>query len=168
GPSRITTISRKCWFLTFIDHHTRFTWIFLLNENFDVALMWQNGKTNTSLKLLGLQVPKQRSLRIFGEAILIATYLINRLPTRILNFQNSLVKIHYIVAFVHSHDPSVPNLTPKHTNAFLSTIPLTKEGINVELPSKDGLLDISNLCLHFPNMSLENYDVGNEIHEEEY
>nr|KYP41061.1 Retrovirus-related Pol polyprotein from transposon TNT 1-94 [Cajanus cajan] len=41
GPSRITTMSGKCWFITFIDDHTRVTWVFLLQEKSDVTLVFK-------------------------------------------------------------------------------------------------------------------------------
>ncbi|KAL0557503.1 hypothetical protein IC582_006047 [Cucumis melo] len=37
GPSKITTSSRKRWFVTFIDDHTRLTWVFLVSDKSEVT-----------------------------------------------------------------------------------------------------------------------------------
>ena len=37
GPSQIPTLSGKRWFITFIDVHTRLTWVYLLREKGDIA-----------------------------------------------------------------------------------------------------------------------------------
>ena len=36
GPSKVTTISGKKWFVTFIDDHTRLCWVYLMREKSDV------------------------------------------------------------------------------------------------------------------------------------
>jgi len=36
GPSRITTKEGKKWFVTFIDYHTRTSWVYLLKEKSEV------------------------------------------------------------------------------------------------------------------------------------
>ncbi len=36
GPSRIPTLSGKKWFVTFIDDHTRVSWVYLLKEKSEV------------------------------------------------------------------------------------------------------------------------------------
>ena len=36
GPSRISTISGKRWFVTFIDDHTRMSLVYLMEENSEV------------------------------------------------------------------------------------------------------------------------------------
>ena len=36
GASRVATQSGKMWFITFIDDHTRITWVYLLKEKYDV------------------------------------------------------------------------------------------------------------------------------------
>jgi len=41
GPSRVTNLSGSRWFITFIDDHTRNTWIYLLKENSDTASMFK-------------------------------------------------------------------------------------------------------------------------------
>lgn len=42
GPSRITNISGKRWFVSFIDDHTRTTWIFLMKEKSEVGPIIKN------------------------------------------------------------------------------------------------------------------------------
>ncbi|TYK29238.1 Beta-galactosidase [Cucumis melo var. makuwa] len=37
GPSKVTTSSRKRWFVTFIDDHTRLTWVFLIFDKSKVT-----------------------------------------------------------------------------------------------------------------------------------
>ena len=42
GPSKITTSSGKRWFVTFIDDHTRLTWVYLITDKSEVSSMFQN------------------------------------------------------------------------------------------------------------------------------
>lgn len=42
GPSRVTTQSGKSWFITFIDDHTRVTWVFLLKEKSEAEMVFKN------------------------------------------------------------------------------------------------------------------------------
>ena len=37
GPSRIKNISGDRWFVSFIDDHTRLTWVFLMKEKSEVG-----------------------------------------------------------------------------------------------------------------------------------
>ena len=41
-PSKVTTSSNKWWFVTFIDDHTRLTWVFLISDKYEVASTFQN------------------------------------------------------------------------------------------------------------------------------
>ena len=41
GPSRVATFSGKRWFLTFIDDHTRVTWVFLLKDKSDAESVFK-------------------------------------------------------------------------------------------------------------------------------
>ena len=36
GPSRVSTLSPKKWFVSFIDDHTRVSWVYLLKEKSDI------------------------------------------------------------------------------------------------------------------------------------
>ncbi|RVW69729.1 Retrovirus-related Pol polyprotein from transposon TNT 1-94 [Vitis vinifera] len=144
GPSRIKNISGTRWFVTFVDDHTRVTWVFLMKEKSEVGhifqtfnLMVQN-QFNSKIQVLksdnakeyftsslstylqnhgiihisscvdtpqqnGVAERKNRHLLevarclmfssnvpnyFWGEAILTATYLINRMPSRVLTFQS--------------------------------------------------------------------------------
>ena len=42
GPSKITTISRKKWFVTFINDHTHLCWVYLMKEKSKVGKHFQN------------------------------------------------------------------------------------------------------------------------------
>ena len=41
GPSRTSTSSGKKWFVTFIDDHTRLSWVYLIREKFDVETIFK-------------------------------------------------------------------------------------------------------------------------------
>ncbi|KAL0556045.1 hypothetical protein IC582_004550 [Cucumis melo] len=42
GPSKVTTSSGKRWFVTFIDDHTRLTWVYLITDKSEVLSIFQN------------------------------------------------------------------------------------------------------------------------------
>ncbi|CAN1129341.1 Retrovirus-related Pol polyprotein from transposon TNT 1-94, partial [Linum perenne] len=42
GPSKISTLTGKRWFVTFIDDHTRMCWLYLLKHKSEVSLVFQN------------------------------------------------------------------------------------------------------------------------------
>ena len=42
GPSKVTTSSGKRWFVTFIDDHTRLTWVYLITDKSEVSSIFQN------------------------------------------------------------------------------------------------------------------------------
>jgi transposase InsO family protein len=42
GPSKVTTMSRKRWFVTFIDDHTRLCWIYLMHEKSEVEKIFKD------------------------------------------------------------------------------------------------------------------------------
>lgn len=86
-----------------------------------------------------MNVPKY----LWGEAVLTACYLINRMPSKILNFQtplNTLLKafplfhvlnlppkIFGCKAFVHNHQPNQSKLDPRaHTCIFIGYSPTQK------------------------------------------
>ena len=41
GPSRVKNISGARWFVTFIDDHTRVTWVFLMKDKSEVGPIFQ-------------------------------------------------------------------------------------------------------------------------------
>ncbi|TYK26806.1 Beta-galactosidase [Cucumis melo var. makuwa] len=41
-PSKVTTSSGKRWFVTFIDDHTRLTWVYLITDKSEVSSIFQN------------------------------------------------------------------------------------------------------------------------------
>ena len=82
--------------------------------------------------------------QFWGDSILIATYLINRMPSRVLSFITPLQKFqeffphsrlgaHLLLhvfgstVFVHTHGPKRNKLDPRHLNvSFLATFPHKK------------------------------------------
>ena len=42
GPSKVIASSGKQWFVTFIDDHTRLTWVFLITDKLEVSSIFQN------------------------------------------------------------------------------------------------------------------------------
>ncbi|KAA0045027.1 Beta-galactosidase [Cucumis melo var. makuwa] len=185
GPSKVTTSSGKRWFVTFIDDHTRFTWVYLITDkskvsaifqNFyhtietqfhkEIAILWsdngrefqnhnlseflaskgivynscaytpqQNGVTERKNRHLlevahSLMLSTSLSSYLWGDAILTAAHLINRMPSRILHLQTFLecLKESYpstrlvsevllcvfgCTAYVHSFGPNKTKFTPR-------------------------------------------------------
>ena len=35
GPSRVNNLSKEKWFITFIDDHSRTTWVYLVREKYE-------------------------------------------------------------------------------------------------------------------------------------
>ncbi|KAL4018679.1 hypothetical protein IC575_022296 [Cucumis melo] len=42
GPSKVITLLGNWWFVTFIDDHTRLTWVYLITDKFEVSSIFQN------------------------------------------------------------------------------------------------------------------------------
>lgn len=143
GPSRVANLNGSRWFVTFVDDHSRLTWVYLMKNKSEVGDIVKQYITlirtqfNTTIKVLrsdngteyvnhelkdylgnlgihhqtscvytpqqnGVAERKNRHLldvaraimfatntpKIYwGEAILTATYLINRMPSRVLSFK---------------------------------------------------------------------------------
>ena len=143
GPSRIKNVTGTRWFVSFIDDHTRLTWVFLMKEKSETGQIFKNFKNmiqtqfQSKIQILksdnardyfnsilgeflakegivhlsscvdtpqqnGIAERKNRHLlevarslmfstnvpKLFwGEAVLTAAYLINRMPSRVLKFQ---------------------------------------------------------------------------------
>ena len=62
GPSKITTSSRKRWFVTFIDVRTRLTWVFLVSKKSEVTSAFRDFyhtvETQLKVKIAILQSDK--------------------------------------------------------------------------------------------------------------
>lgn len=157
GPSRIINTTNTRWFITFIDDHTRVSWVFLLKQKSDAAMTFQNfhsmikNQFNANLQVLhtdngteyfnsilgdyllsngiihksscagtpqqnGIAERKNRHLlevaralmfttsvpkHFWGEAILTAVYLINRMPSRVLKYHTPLSIL--LQAYPHTH-----------------------------------------------------------------
>ncbi|RVW77068.1 Retrovirus-related Pol polyprotein from transposon RE1 [Vitis vinifera] len=180
GPSRIKNISGTRWFVTFVDDHTRVTWVFLMKEKSEVGhifqtfnLMVQN-QFNSKIQVLksdnakeyftsslstylqnhgiihisscvdtpqqnGVAERKNRHLLevarclmfssnvpnyFWGEAILTATYLINRMPSRVLTFQSP--RQLFLKQFPHTRAPLLiyhsKYLVARHSSCVPNTI----------------------------------------------
>ncbi|KAL4030324.1 hypothetical protein IC575_008560 [Cucumis melo] len=186
GPSKVTTLSGKRWFVTLIDDHTRFTWVYLITDKSKVSAIFQNfyhtietqfhkkiailrsdngrefqnHNLSEFLALKGIvhqdscvYTPQQngvterknrhllevaRSLMLstflpsylWGDAILTAAHLINRMPSRILHLQTPLeclkesypsthlvskvpLRVFGCTAYVHSFGPDQTKFTPR-------------------------------------------------------
>ena len=186
GPSRVRHITHSRWFVSFIDDHTRLTWVFLMKDKSEVGQVFKNFNSmiqtqfHTKIQVLRtdnakeyfktvlgdyllsqgiihqsscVDTPQQngiaerknrhllevaRSLMFstqvpkhhWGDAILTATYLINRMPSRILNHQtpcqillktfpnthiisNLPLKIFGCSAFVHIYPQNRGKLDPR-------------------------------------------------------
>lgn len=211
GPSRVHNITGSRWFVTFIDDHTRVTWVFLMKEKSEVGKIFEvfhnmvqtqfqskiqilrtdNGREYYNLALTsylqkvgivhqsscvdtpqqnGVAERKNRHLlevtrsimsatnvpkQFWGEAVLSATYLINRMPSRILDFKTPLstlqttfpaskilssipLKVFGCSAFVHNLNPHRSKLDPRsikciflgyspHQKGYRCYSPITKK-----------------------------------------
>ncbi|KAL0543454.1 hypothetical protein IC582_018550 [Cucumis melo] len=201
GPSKVTTSSGKRWFVTFIDDHTRLTWVYLISDKSEVPSIFQNFyhtiKTQFHTKIAILRsdngrefqnhnlseflaskgivhqtswayTPQQngvaerknrhlvevaRSLMLstslpsylWGDAILTAAHLINRMPSRILHLQTPLdclkesypstrlvsevpLRVFGCTAYVHNFGPNQTKFTPRAQACVFVGYPLHQHG----------------------------------------
>lgn len=164
GPSRIKSLSGARWFVSFIDDHTRLTWIFLMKEKSEVNHIFQKfhmmiqNQFNAQIQVFKtdnaseyfkshlesylshhgiihtsscVNTPQQNGVAerknrhilevarallftsnmpkyFWGEAVLTAAYLINRMPSRVHKFQSPhqvLLKIYPHTKFISSDVP---------------------------------------------------------------
>jgi hypothetical protein len=90
--------------------------------------------------MIDMHVPKS----YWGDALLTAAYLINRMPIRVLDFKTPLEvlspplyyspKVFGCVCFVHIHSLTRGKLDHVLLNVFLWVIPLLRRSINVIIP----------------------------------
>ena len=165
GPAKTKTQANARWFVTFIDDHTRTTWVYLMKEKSEVNQIFQSfysyvkNQFHTSIQILrsdnakeylsssmkefltkqgihhqtscvytpqqnGVAERKNRHLlevtraimiernvpKIFwGDAILTAAYLINRMPSKVLNFSTPIQKL----LETYPNSPLIHTLPPK-------------------------------------------------------
>ncbi|KAL0553933.1 hypothetical protein IC582_007837 [Cucumis melo] len=202
GPSKVIATSGKWWFVTFINDHTRLTWVYLITNKSEVssisqniyhtietqfhtkiAIFWsdngwefqnhslgeflasksivyqssctytplQNGvaerrnrhlpKVAHSLMLLSISLPSY----LWGDTILTAAYLINRMPSRILHIQTPLdclkefypftrlisevlLRVSRCTAYVHNFDPNQTKFNPRAQACVFVGYPLHRCG----------------------------------------
>ncbi|CAL9023669.1 unnamed protein product [Prunus brigantina] len=136
GPARVTSHGFR-WFVTFIDDCTRLTWVYLMKNKHDVASILPefcamvSTQFHASVKvfrtdnrgeyvnhtltqffrdqvarslMLDMSVPHH----LWGHGVLAAAYLINRTPSRVLDF-----KTPFDVLCAHTPPVSVSKLPPK-------------------------------------------------------
>ena len=58
GPSRVITISKKKWLVTFIDDHTRLCWVYLMSEKSKVGQIFKDFYTMVETQF-------QKKIRVF-------------------------------------------------------------------------------------------------------
>ncbi|KAK0593418.1 hypothetical protein LWI29_036352 [Acer saccharum] len=207
GPSRVNNISGAWWFISFIDDHTRITWIYLMKEKSEAGAIFKNFNSmiqtqfQTKIKVFrtdnakdyfnslpgkylmdqgivhqsscvdttqqnGVTERKNKHLlevarsimfttnvpkHFWGEAVLTATYLINRMPSRVFKFQtpcqailcsypdtqiiSSLpLKVFGCTAFVHIHQHHRSKLDPKAIKCLFLGYSPTKKGYKCYSP----------------------------------
>ncbi|XP_068666389.1 uncharacterized protein [Aristolochia californica] len=90
GPVKIVSLNDKRWFVSFIDDHTQ-------------------RKNHHLLEVVHASLfEAHMSASYWGEAIATAAYLINRIPSSVLQFKTHLSVLHKTIS-----SPAVPNLPPK-------------------------------------------------------
>lgn len=210
GPSRHPTPSGKRWFVTFIDDHTRTTWVYLMRDKSEVESIVKaffqmvttqfhkrvqifrsdNGKEffNKTLNHFLLEngvvhqsscvnTPQQngvaerknkhllevaRSLLfqnsvpkyLWGEAVLTAAYLINRMPSKVLRFKTPMevflenfpnnrllstlpLKVFGCTVFVHNNEPNQSKLSPRAKKCVFIGYSPTQKGYKCLDPSSN-------------------------------
>ena len=141
----------------------------MLHQSFCVNTPQQNGvseRKNCHLLeisrslLFALNVPK----RFWGDDLLIACFLINRMPSKVLQFQTSLqtlqkyfpekrifskldLRIFGCIAFVHLHDPSLSKLDARSCKCIFLDILQFKKVIGVIRLRKESILFLKMLLL---------------------
>ncbi|KAA0053629.1 Beta-galactosidase [Cucumis melo var. makuwa] len=238
--SRVTTSSGKRWFVTFIDDHTRLTWVYLITDKFEVPSIFQNFyhtiKTQFHTKIAILRsdngrefqnhklseflaskgivhqtscayTPQQngvaerknrhlvevaRSLMLstslpsylWGDAILTAAHLINRMPSRILHLQTPLdclkesypstrlvfevpLRVFGCTAYVYNFGPNQTKFTPRAQACAFVGYPLHQRGYKCfHSPSRKYFVTMDvTFCENRPYFSVSHLQ-GENVSEE--
>uniref|UniRef100_A0A2N9FBM1 Integrase catalytic domain-containing protein n=1 Tax=Fagus sylvatica TaxID=28930 RepID=A0A2N9FBM1_FAGSY len=145
GPARTTGLCGARYFVTFIDDHSRLTWVYVLKDRSQLSATFQSFYAEISnqfnAKLLAFRTDNAReytesSFQEFltsRDAVLTATYLLNRMPSRVLKGKSPFeilfadkspfsvpLKVFGCVSFVHNLNPSRDKLDPRaHKCIFL-------------------------------------------------
>ena len=240
GPSKITTLSGKRWFVTFIDDHTRLCWIYLMNKKSDVKNLFTNfynmieNQFQTKIGILhsdngteyfneqlgeflekkgifhqstcrdtpqqnGIAERKNKHLLevaraimfymhvpkyLWGEAILTASYLINRMPTKVLTYKTPFdclktffpdtrlfsdlpAKVFGCTAYVHVPSQFRSKLDPRAIKCVFLGYSSNKKGYKCFDPQTKKFhvsMDVSfvETKSYFPNTSLQGETSGVE------
>ncbi|KAI5350823.1 hypothetical protein L3X38_003714 [Prunus dulcis] len=145
SPARITSNGFR-WFVTFIDDCNRPTWIFLLKKKHDVASILPGFYTMVSTQFHarvknGVSERKNRQLLevarsfmldmfvpyyLWGHAVLSIAYLINRTPSRVLDFKtpHDVFGDHVSPVSVSKLPPKVFGVLPKLMSTFINRVNL--------------------------------------------
>ncbi|GKV28220.1 hypothetical protein SLEP1_g37301 [Rubroshorea leprosula] len=101
GPSPTPTMGGSRYFVLFIDDHTRFTWIYLMKSRSELSQIYIDFATMVKTHILdsvcALLISSSCPKRFWGEAALTAAYLINRIPSSVLNNQSPYERLHGIL-----------------------------------------------------------------------
>ncbi|KAJ7961715.1 Retrovirus-related Pol polyprotein from transposon TNT 1-94 [Quillaja saponaria] len=169
GPSRVVSLSGYKWFVTFIDCFSRTTWVYLLRAKNEVFTCFQmfhklvctqfdckvkilrsdNGTEYTEAErknrhllevarslMFTMNVPKA----YWGDAVLSAAYLINRMSLRTLDFNTPLdvlqgncsfvvpPKVFGCVCFVHEHGKNISKLDHRALKCIFIGYSATQKG----------------------------------------
>ncbi|XP_074314573.1 uncharacterized protein LOC141649792 [Silene latifolia] len=102
GPYRTASRTGAKYFLTILDDHSRVTWVYLFQNKYQqhgivhqrsiVGRPQQNGRVERKHRHLietarALRVHANLPIKFWGDSVLTATYLINKMPTAILHWK---------------------------------------------------------------------------------
>lgn len=78
GPSHVNTLTGKRWFISFIDDHTRLTWVFLMKNKSEVSEIFQNFHSMIQTQFqTRIQILKTDNAKDFFNSVL-GPYLIQQ------------------------------------------------------------------------------------------
>ncbi|GKV28219.1 hypothetical protein SLEP1_g37301 [Rubroshorea leprosula] len=112
GPSPTPTMGGSRYFVLFIDDHTRFTWIYLMKSRSELSQIYIDFATMVKTHILdsvcALLISSSCPKRFWGEAALTAAYLINRIPSSVLNNQSPYERLHGTFDELYNASPHAP------------------------------------------------------------